>query len=66
MMLRWALLFLVISLMAAFFGFSDIAAGAAQIAEVLFYILLVICAVFLVLCAVFLVFGLTVAQKLRA
>ena len=57
-MLRWALIFFVISLIAAFFGFTDIAAGAAQVAKVLFYIFLAICAVFLVL-------GLTVAQKLR-
>jgi uncharacterized membrane protein YtjA (UPF0391 family) len=58
-MLRWALIFFVISLVAALFGFTDIAAGAAQVAKVLFYIFLAICAVFLIL-------GVTVAQKLRA
>ena len=58
-MLRWAVIFFVISMIAAFFGFTDVAAGAAGIAKVLFYIFLAICAAFLIL-------GLTVAQKLRA
>ena len=58
MMLRWAVIFFVISMIAAFFGFTDVAAGAAEIAKVLFYIFLVIFAVLLIL-------GLTVAQKLR-
>ena len=58
-MLKWALIFFVISMIAAFFGFTDAAAGAAQIAKVLFYIFLAICAVFLIL-------GVTAWQKLRA
>jgi uncharacterized membrane protein YtjA (UPF0391 family) len=58
MMLKWAAIFFVISMVAALFGFTDVAAGAAQVAKVLFYICLAIFAVFLVL-------GLTVAQKLR-
>jgi uncharacterized membrane protein YtjA (UPF0391 family) len=48
-MLRWALLFLLVSLVAAALGFTDIAAGAASIAKVLFAIFLVIFLVFLVL-----------------
>jgi uncharacterized membrane protein YtjA (UPF0391 family) len=58
MMLKWAAIFFVISMIAALFGFTDAAAGAAQVAKVLFYICLAIFAVFLVL-------GLTVAQKVR-
>jgi len=41
-MLRWALLFFLISLVAAALGFTDIAAGAASIAKVLFFVFLVI------------------------
>lgn len=39
-MLRWALTFLVVAIVAAVFGFSGIAAGAASIAQVLFYLFL--------------------------
>lgn len=48
-MLRWALLFFIISIIAALFGFTGIAAGAAAIAKILFFIFIAICAVFLVL-----------------
>jgi uncharacterized membrane protein YtjA (UPF0391 family) len=48
-MLRWAFIFLIVALVAALFGFTDIAAGAATIAKVLFGIFLVIFLVFLVL-----------------
>src|SRR3954449_9492785 len=48
-MLRWALLFFLISLVAAALGFTDIAAGAASIAKVLFFVFLVIFLIFLVL-----------------
>ena len=41
-MLRWALIFLVISLIAALFGFTGIAAAAAGIAKILFFIFIVI------------------------
>jgi uncharacterized membrane protein YtjA (UPF0391 family) len=58
-MLRWAVIFFLISVIAAFFGFTDVAAGAAEIAKVLFYIFVAIFVVFLIL-------GLTVAEKLRA
>jgi uncharacterized membrane protein YtjA (UPF0391 family) len=41
-MLRWSLIFLVVALIAAIFGFTNIAAGAASIAKVLFFIFLVL------------------------
>jgi uncharacterized membrane protein YtjA (UPF0391 family) len=41
-MLRLALLFLVISLIAALFGFGGIAAASADIARILFFIFVVI------------------------
>jgi uncharacterized membrane protein YtjA (UPF0391 family) len=48
-MLRWALLFLLISIVAAALGFTDIAGAAASIAKVLFAIFMVVFLVFLVL-----------------
>jgi uncharacterized membrane protein YtjA (UPF0391 family) len=48
-LLKWALIFLVISLIAALFGFGGVAAASADIARVLFYIFLVIFLVLLVL-----------------
>mgnify|MGYP000881960624 CR=1 FL=1 len=41
-MLRWVLTFLIIALIAAVFGFTDLAAGAASIAKVVFYIFVVL------------------------
>jgi uncharacterized membrane protein YtjA (UPF0391 family) len=41
-MLQWAALFLVIALIAALFGFGEIAASAAGIARILFFIFLVL------------------------
>ena len=41
-MLYWAAVFFVIALIAAIFGFGGIAAGAVEIAKVLFFIFLVI------------------------
>ena len=41
-MLKWALIFFVISLIAGFFGFTNVAAGARSIAKVLFFIALTI------------------------
>ena len=35
-MLRWALIFFVLAIVAALFGFGGIAAGAADIAKLLF------------------------------
>jgi uncharacterized membrane protein YtjA (UPF0391 family) len=41
-MLRWAIIFLVISLIAGALGFTGIAAGAARIAKILFGVFLVL------------------------
>ena len=41
-MLSFALLFLVLALVAALFGFGVIASGAAQIALILFFVFLVL------------------------
>jgi uncharacterized membrane protein YtjA (UPF0391 family) len=55
-MLKWALIFLVIGLVAGLLGFTGIAGTSIAIAKTLFFIFLVI---FLVL----LVLGLTVARR---
>jgi uncharacterized membrane protein YtjA (UPF0391 family) len=47
-MLSWAFTFLVLALIAALFGFGGIAAGAASIAKVLFFLFLVLFAVSLI------------------
>ncbi|QDG51047.1 DUF1328 domain-containing protein [Persicimonas caeni] len=39
-MLKWALVFLVVAIVAAVFGFGGIAAGAATIAKILFFVFL--------------------------
>ena len=41
-MLSYAVLFLVIALIAALFGFTDIATGAAGMAKALFWVFLII------------------------
>jgi uncharacterized membrane protein YtjA (UPF0391 family) len=48
-LLKWALIFLLISLVAALFGFTGLSAATADIARILFYIFLVIFVVLLVL-----------------
>jgi uncharacterized membrane protein YtjA (UPF0391 family) len=48
-MLHYAVVFFVIALIAALFGFGGIAAGAVEIAKVLFFIFLVLFVVSLVL-----------------
>jgi uncharacterized membrane protein YtjA (UPF0391 family) len=48
-LIKWALVFLVISLIAAIFGFGGIAAASADIARILFFIFVVIFVVLLVL-----------------
>ncbi|MDP1880674.1 MAG: DUF1328 domain-containing protein [Parachlamydiaceae bacterium] len=50
-MLRWAIAFFIIALVAAMFGFGGIAAAATDIAKILFFI-------FLVLFIIALIFGL--------
>lgn len=47
-MLKWAIIFFVISLIAGFFGFTNVAAGTRGIAKVLFFIALAIFLVILV------------------
>ena len=54
-LLKWALIMLVVSLVAALFGFTGLSAASADVARILFYIFIVI---FLVL----LVFGLLGAR----
>lgn len=41
-MLKWAIIFFIISLVAGVLGFTDIAAGARGIAKILFFIALVV------------------------
>ncbi|WP_186063379.1 DUF1328 domain-containing protein [Burkholderia gladioli] len=55
-MLKWALIFAAIAIVAGLFGFTGIAAGSAAIAKFLF-------GLFLVLCIVFLVIGVVVAKR---
>jgi uncharacterized membrane protein YtjA (UPF0391 family) len=57
-MLKWALVFFIISVVAGLLGFTGIAAGAAEISKILFVI-------FLILCAIFLVLGLIAAKALK-
>jgi uncharacterized membrane protein YtjA (UPF0391 family) len=48
-MLWWALVFLIIAIIAAVFGFGQIAAGAAFIAKILFFVFLVLFIVSLIM-----------------
>jgi uncharacterized membrane protein YtjA (UPF0391 family) len=48
-MLKWALIFFLISLVAGFFGFTNVAAGTRTIAKILFFIAIAIFVVLLVL-----------------
>ena len=56
-MLRLALIFALVAIVAGLLGFTGIAIGAAAIAKTIFY-------VFLGLVVVFLVLGVTLAKKL--
>ncbi|MGH8518758.1 MAG: DUF1328 domain-containing protein, partial [Panacagrimonas sp.] len=58
-MLRWAVIFLIIALVAALFGFTDIASASAGIAKILF-------GIFLLIFVLALVLGLMGASRLRA
>jgi uncharacterized membrane protein YtjA (UPF0391 family) len=42
MMLRWALAFFIVALIAAFLGFGGIAVASAGIAKILFFIFLIL------------------------
>jgi len=57
MLLKWAVIFLVIALIAGALGFTGVYAAAASIAKILFYI-------FLFLFVVTLLAGLFVAKKI--
>ncbi len=48
-MLRWALIFMVVALVAALFGFTTIAGTASSIAATLFYIFIVLFVVMLLM-----------------
>jgi uncharacterized membrane protein YtjA (UPF0391 family) len=48
-LLKWALIFLAVSIVAGIFGFTDISAASADIARILFYIFVVIFLVLLIL-----------------
>jgi uncharacterized membrane protein YtjA (UPF0391 family) len=58
-MLRWALIFLVIAIVAGIFGFTDVEAASATIAQWLF-------GIFLVLFAGALAIGLWIGGKLMS
>ena len=47
-MIKWALIFLIISVIAGFFGFTNVASGTRGIAKILFAIALVIFLIVLV------------------
>lgn len=47
-MLRWALMFLVIALISALFGFTDVAGTSMVAAKILFFVFLVLFVVSLV------------------
>jgi uncharacterized membrane protein YtjA (UPF0391 family) len=55
-MLKWSAIFLLIAIVAAIFGFTGIAAGAAAIAKTLFFI-------FVVLVLVTFLLGVTIMKK---
>ena len=47
-MLRYAIIFFIVAIIAALFGFGGIAAGATEIAKILFFVFLVLFVVSLV------------------
>lgn len=55
-MIKWAIIFLVIALIAAVFGFTGVAVAAAGIAKFLF-------GLFLLLCLIFFILGIVAAKK---
>ena len=48
-MLRWALIFFVVALIAAVFGFGGIAGAASSIAEILFFGFVIVAAIALIM-----------------
>ena len=57
-MLKWAVIFFLIAIVAAVFGFTGIAQGAASIAQILFFI-------FIVLFLLAVIGGATVFKKIK-
>ena len=55
-MLKWSFIFLIVAIIAGIFGFTNIEAGAADIAKILFFIFISIWLIVLVL-------GLTIFKK---
>ena len=55
-MLRWAFIFLVVGLIAALLGFTNVAGASIEIAKILFFI-------FMVIFVVLLVAGITVGRS---
>ena len=55
-MLRWAFIFLVIGLIAALLGFTNVAGASIEIAKILFF-------VFMVIFVVLLVAGITIGRR---
>lgn len=47
-MLKWAIIFFVVALVAALFGFGGIAAGAAGIGKIIFFGFLILAAIALI------------------
>ena len=47
-MIKWAIIFFIVSLVAGFFGFTGVAEGSKTIAKVLFFIALAIFLVILI------------------
>lgn len=56
-MLRWALVFFIVAIIAGIFGYGGIATGASDIARILFYF-------FIVFFAVTLIWGLATGQRM--
>lgn len=48
-MLKWALIFFVISVIAGAFGFTNVSAATGGIARILFFVFVVIFVIFLIL-----------------
>lgn len=48
-MLRYALIFFIIALIAALLGFTGVAAGAASIAKILFFVFLLVAGIALIM-----------------
>jgi uncharacterized membrane protein YtjA (UPF0391 family) len=51
-MLRWALFFAIISVVAAVFGFGGVSEAAGDIAKVIFFVFLALCIIFAALAIV--------------